>query len=166
MKFNRTTNDRPGVVCHQRPGPCWKCVFQCLAPYWKCLRQRLAPCLRHVEPCCQHLAHRHEHLACHRGHLVPAPRLPSLYRRRPSPSHRRCVSSSAAPQMPSVLLLASICPISPGYPRCLCFPSTSSSTFLNSLSVKNVKLVAKSTHSIAHASLPLSRSQGSSVPQP
>ena len=41
--------------------------------------------------------------------------------------------------MPSVPLLASICPTSPGYPQCPCSPSISSSTFLGNLSVKKGK---------------------------
>src|SRR6266566_5513730 len=97
--FKKTTNGLPGLIC--------------------------------LEPCCQHLANRHghpahrnEHLARHRGHLVPAPRHPLLYRRHLSPSHRRCASSSTAPRLPPVPLLLSICPTSPGCPRCLCFPST------------------------------------------
>jgi hypothetical protein len=39
--------------------------------------------------------------------------------------------------MPSVPLLVLICPTSPGYSQSLCFPSTSSNTFLNKVSVKN-----------------------------
>jgi hypothetical protein len=41
--------------------------------------------------------------------------------------------------MPSVPLLASICLTSPDYPQRLCFPSTSSNTFLINRSVKKGK---------------------------
>ena len=41
--------------------------------------------------------------------------------------------------MPFVPLLASICPTSPGCPRCLCSPLTSSGTFLIDPSVKKGK---------------------------
>src|SRR6266852_6355801 len=118
------TNCWPGLICHRHLGPC----FRHLA------NRHGHPVRRHDRLAHRHgrLEHHHEHPARHREHLVPAPPHPSLYRRHPSPSHQHCASSSTVLPLPSVPLVLSICPTCPGFPRCLCFPSTSSKTFLNS----------------------------------
>src|SRR5712691_10451069 len=113
-----------------------------------CYRQ-LGLCPRHLSP---HLEPSWPHLARHPRRLAP-------YRQRPSLSPRCCERSSAAPQMPFSPLLVSTCPTFVDCPRCLCFRSTSSGTFLNRIHVNEGKPAQKSTHSFDPVSHPWSPSR-------
>src|SRR5579863_4388585 len=95
-------------------------------------RQSLEPCRQHFAPCRRHLQLACPHFARHPRRLVPSRRHPLL-------SSRHCERSSTAPQMPSEPLLVSTCPTFVDCPRCPCFRSTSSGTFLNRLPVNQGK---------------------------
>src|SRR5579863_7182654 len=107
------TNDRYHPAFYRRLGPCSQHLsprHRFLGPWLGSCRQHLAPYRRHFQPFSRHFATRPRRLV-----LFP----------------RHCGRSLVAPQTPFSPLLATVCPISVGYPRSLCFPSTSSNTFLD-----------------------------------